>query len=95
MPFECRVKRMLRRFQFTVSQVVFCGSSIRDYLFSQSDLYLSTTLAYGSGVSNMFGDTPTQRVVLFAPTDAAWTVAATTLGELQASEALSIDLALD
>ena len=86
---------MLKRFQFTVSQVVFCGSSIRDYLFSQSDLYLSTTLVYGSGVANMFGDTPTQRVVLFAPTDAAWTVAATTLGELQASEALSIDLALD
>lgn len=60
--------------------VQFCGTSVADYLVDVPDLFLSLTIAFGTEVAYMYGSNPTQRVVLFAPTDAAWTVAASILG---------------
>lgn len=61
-------------------QIPFCGTSVVDYLMTQPDLKLSLSIAYGPGVAYMHGKDSRQRVVLFAPTDAAWIAAAKTLG---------------
>lgn len=71
------------------AQVPFCGVSICDYLETQPELALSLTLCLGSEVAYMFGTAPTQRAVLFAPTDAAWTAAAATLGAPSNPESLN------
>ena len=62
-------------------EVRFCGTSVIDYLLTQPDKMLTLTIAFGSEVAYMFANSPSQRVVLLAPTDAAWEVAAGIMGE--------------
>lgn len=76
-PLQCNLTQFCSLFAM---QIPFCGTSVNDYLLTQPDKMLTLTIAFGSEVAYMFGSLPSQRVVLFAPTDAAWEVAAGIMG---------------